>query len=273
MLRLAISPVAQYPEDDASPRQPASDPVGDKPPLAGPVWLSDDERRRLAALAGPAREAFIASRALTRHVLADATGVAADRWRLSAPAGRTPEASVVGAPAEDADAASEAVEVGAAAVVASSTGEGALRVSLAHRLGWIVAAVSDGDVGVDIECERPVRAPAAERASLMLTADEIKRWRALPEPEREPALLCAWVAKEAWFKALPAGSAPWDFRRVNARPCAAEVANVRVWSARPLWVALCREDADALAAVQCDGLPADVTVEESWWRVSRAPVA
>jgi phosphopantetheinyl transferase len=277
MLRLAIGPVAQFPEDDASPREAAADDAaGDKPPPGGPAWLSDDERRRLATLAGPAREAFVASRALTRRVLAEATGVAAGRWRLSAPAGRTPEASVVEAEVE----ADVAGEIGAGpddstrvAPAAVAPHEGALRVSLAHRLGWIVAAVADGDVGVDIECERPVRASAAERAALMLTAEEIARWRALPEPEREPALLCAWVAKEAWYKAVPAGTAPWDFRRVTARPCAPAQANVRVWSARPLWVGLCRDDAAALAAVRCDGLPGDVAVEESWWRVARAPLS
>jgi len=216
-----------------------------------PAWLGDDERRRLATLAGPARQAFLASRALTRQLLADSTGLDAARWHLSAPAGRGAEASLF----ED-DAGPELAQA-------------LPRVSLAHRLGWVVAAVADGDVGVDIECERPVRSAAIERASLMLTSDEIAHWRRLPEAEREPALLCAWVAKEAWYKAVPAGTAPWDFRRVAARPSTPEEANVRVWSARPLWVALCRDDSAALMAVRCDGLPEGATVEESWWRVHR----
>ena len=53
----------------------------------------------------------------------------------------------------------------------------------------------------------------------MLTADEIAHWRRLPEAEREPALLCAWVAKEAWYKAVPAGTAPWDFRSSCRMKC------------------------------------------------------
>jgi phosphopantetheinyl transferase len=265
MLKLAIAPVESLAvgavaeagagddvrgtgEPDAEDPPAATRAAGRAEPFEPPPsWLGDDERRRLATLTGPARQAFVASRALTRQLLAEATGVSAVRWNLSAPAGRAPEASVLedgpGAPAS------------------------APRVSLAHRLGWVVAAVADGDVGVDIECERPVRSSPAERAAVMLTPDEIAEWRRLPEAEREPALLRAWVAKEAWFKAVPAGTAPWDFRHVHVRACPPEKANVRVWSARPLWVAVCREDAEALAAVDCAGLPEGGPVDETWWRV------
>jgi len=292
MLHLAIAPVESFvvgpltapaAEDGAGALAdapaPAEAPAAARPPSKGetsdalPEWLGADERRRLATLTGPARHAFVASRALTRQLLAEATGVAASRWVLSAPAGRSPEASVP----EDADAAVAGEEVeDADRAEASAPADAARgldtppRVSLGHRLGWVVAAVADGDVGVDIECERPVRSAAAERASVMLTRDEIAVWRRLPEPEREPALLCAWVAKEAWFKAVPAGTAPWDFRHVRARACTPAEANVRVWSARPLWIALCRDDAAALAATECAGLPEGGPVEETWWRVGRS---
>jgi phosphopantetheinyl transferase len=246
MLKLAIAPVESLAVVAAADGG-AGDDAGAESIDPPPAWLGDDERRRLATLTGPARQAFVASRALTRQLLELATGVPAARWNLSAPAGRAPEASVL-------DGA-----------------EGAAGdrpcVSLAHRLGWVVAAVADGDVGVDIECERPVRSAATERASVMLTGDEIAEWRRLPEAEREPALLRAWVAKEAWFKGVPAGTAPWDFRHVHARACPPENANVRVWSARPLWVAVCRDDPEALAAVVCAGLPEGGPVEETWWRV------
>jgi phosphopantetheinyl transferase len=256
MLSLTVAPVETVAGVDIEP-------TGELP-----GWLGDDERRRLATLAGPARQAFLASRALTRQLLADATGLDASRWRLSAPAGRGAEASLFD---DEAPAAQATGQPGteAAGLPGTPAEHAPPRVSLAHRLGWVVAAVADGDVGVDIECERPVRSAAVERAALMLTADEIAAWRRLPEAEREPALLCAWVAKEAWYKAVPAGTAPWDFRRVAARPSRPGEANVRVWSARPLWVALCRDDAAALAAVRCDGLPEGATVAESWWRVHR----
>ena len=85
-------------------------------------------------------------------------------------------------------------------------------------------------------------------------------------PAREAGLLARWTAKEAWFKACPPQSAPWDFRRVRARPCPPGQANVRTWRAAPVIVALSCADAPALAAACCDGLPR--AADEAFWHVA-----
>ena len=218
--------------------------------LAGDAqpWLGPDEERRARSLAPAARAAFAGSRLLLRRLLEQSTDVAAARWALSSQPGCAPVASV--ADARDAAPA----------------------VSLSHRLDWVAAAAGDaasGAIGVDLECLRPARSPAAARAALMLSPGELGAWLELPDDAREPALVRAWVAKEAWFKASPAGSAPWDFRRIDVRACEAAQANVRVWHAGALFVGLCCGDARALAGYACEGLP-DGEVDESSWRVGPA---
>jgi 4'-phosphopantetheinyl transferase len=215
-----------------------------------PAWLGGFEQRRWRALPPAARREFVASRALLRRLLQDATGVAADAWDVSAQANSAPRA--------------EAPRDGVAA--------GTVHASLSHRLGWVAAAVAGIPVGIDVECERPPRSEPRERAALMLSPSELAQWQALPADEREAALLTRWTLKEAWFKASPPEAAPWDFRRVVARPCAPAQANARAWTAPPLHVALSCDDADALAAAACLGLD-DASARTSFWRVERAASA
>jgi phosphopantetheinyl transferase len=214
------------------------------------AWLGTDERTRLAGMVPAGHPAFVASRALLRRQLEAATGIEAARWEVSAQPGCEPVARL-----READDA-----------VRPPT------VSLSHRLEWVAAATADpalGAIGVDVECRRPSRSSAEDRAALMLSADELAAWQRLPGDEREPALLRAWVAKEAWYKAMPAGAVPWDFRRVAGAACDAARANVRVWQAGPLFVALCCHDAGALAGARCEGLP-DGGVAESSWHIGLA---
>ena len=222
-------------------------------PVAGddvaPAWMGDAERLRWTALSPAARRAFVASRALLRELLRGATGVPRDGWRVSAQAGTAPVASPLRA----------------------GLPEAALHVSLSHRLGWVAAAACDAAVGVDIERARPARSDPAERAALMLSSAELPAWHALAPNERESALLTCWTAKEAWFKASPPGTAPWDFRRVAARACAPAQANVRAWAAPPLHVALCCADARALSDARCAGLAPDAAT--SSWFVHRVAAA
>jgi len=213
------------------------------------AWLGTDEQARAQAMMPAARASFVAGRILLRRLLAKASGIAAPRWEISAGAGSPPLARL--RPAGDAGPA----------------------ISVSHRLDWVAAAALEGGggaIGVDIECRRAPRTAAADRAALMLCADELASWHRLPVHEREAALLRAWVAKEAWFKSVPAGGAAWDFRRLAARPSAAGDANVRVWQAGDLFVALACADAPALARFECEGLPADDPVVRSTWRVGPA---
>ena len=234
MLRVAVARVIEATSGDASEM---------------PAWLGYSERQRWTQLAPAARAPFAASRALLRELVQAATGVPAGAWDVSAQAGGAPTASVTRG-----DVASAAIHV-----------------SLSHRLGWVAAAVADAPVGVDIECERPPRSDPAERAALMLSPAERLAWDELAPDAREPALLARWTAKEAWFKASPPGTAPWDFRRVAARACAPAQANVRTWSAPPLHVALCCADARALSDARCTGLAPDAAT--SSWFVHRVAAA
>ncbi len=210
---------------------------------AMPAWFGESERRRWATLPPRSHAAFVASRALLRELLASATGVA--DWDVTAEAGVAPAARAAGH-------------------------AGAIHASLSHRLGWVAAAVADTAVGIDVECDRPARGDPHERAALMLAPEETAAWGAVAAADREHALLARWTAKEAWFKAQPPQSAPWDFRRVHARAGDARDAraNVRAWRAPGVHVAVCCEPA-ALADVGCDGMPADSV--ESWWQVGPSP--
>ena len=225
----------------AAARLPDAPASGDD---AAAAWMGESERRRLAQLAPAARREFVASRALLRGLLRAATGVPEADWDVSAEPGTAP--------------------------LARSGAAAAVHVSLSHRLGWVAAAVGDAPVGVDIECERPVRSDVRERAALMLSPAELRDWQT-----REPdagALLTRWTAKEAWFKASPPEAAPWSFRHIAARACAPADANVRAWTAAPLHVALCSADAHSLATADCEGLPC-ATTRDSFWHVHRTAQA
>jgi phosphopantetheinyl transferase len=235
MLRVAVAPTQYQPD------------VGD---ALAPGWMGEGERRRWAGLAPRARCEFVASRGLLRTLLRAHAGAPGGAWDVSAEAGTAP-------------------------VARSASGLGdepAVPASLSHRVGWVAAAVADARVGVDIECDRPARSDAAERAALMLAASEMSDWNALPDDRREPALLARWTAKEAWFKASPPGTAPWDFRRVVARACEPAQANVRVWAAPPLYVAVSCANAADLAGVDCDGLDPAATTS-TFWHVAGAASA
>ena len=207
--------------------------------LAMPAWFGESERRRWGALPPRSQPAFVASRALLRELLESATGVAG--WDVSAEAGCAPQARVAGH-------------------------DGAIRVSLSHRLGWVAAAVADTAVGIDVECDRPGRSDPDERAALFLAPCEMAAWRGVAREDRGSALLARWTAKEAWFKAQPAQDAAWDFRRVLAHACTARDArsNVRTWRAAGVHVAVCG-DPRGLVDVRGDGLPPGGV--EGFWRV------
>jgi phosphopantetheinyl transferase len=226
-----------------------------------PPWFGTSELARWATLPVRARPAFLASRHLLRRLLEEATGIDRNAWQVSAPSGAPPAAILA------------AARIGSTGRrrIESPPGAGLPRVSLSHRLGHVAAAVLDtgdaGGIGIDLECERPARTHANDRAALMMSPDELGAWRGLPELVREAALLCTWVVKEAWFKASAEGAAVWDFRRVAAVACEPADANVRLWRSPPLVVAVCCHDVDALACATCEGLPPGQPAESSFWHV------
>ena len=69
--------------------------------------------------------------------------------------------------------------------------------SLSHTDGVVCVAVSDSDVGVDIEAVRAVKEGMHER---FLTDKEREHIRSLSGAERDRFFLGAWVKKESLFK-------------------------------------------------------------------------
>jgi 4'-phosphopantetheinyl transferase len=215
-----------------------------------PASFGRAERERWDMLPPSARASFVASRLLLRRLLARASGVPEAEWTVSATAGRAPVAARSGE-------------------VPGSDGARTPGVSLSHRLGWVCAATGPGEIGVDIEVDRPARTESSDRAALILAAVELAAWHALAPDERDASLLACWTAKEAWFKSRPPGHAPWDFRSVVARACDPSRANVRVWRAPPLHVAVCCGQALELANAACCGLDV-ATAKSSFWHVATA---
>lgn len=136
--------------------------------------LNATERGAASALGTPAARArHLRSRAVLRHAVASATGMAAKEVALVAPPGSPPVVSRPRAPG----------------------------LSLAHAGGVVaVALCRDGPVGIDVEVMgsrgRPVPSSVLSRARLAAVADLV---------EDEFAPLAVWVVLEAVLKAAGTG--------------------------------------------------------------------
>jgi len=77
--------------------------------------------------------------------------------------------------------------------------------NLAHSGSWaVLAMVSGARIGVDLERKRALF-DADRLARRILAAREARSYQGLSEPDRQVALLAAWVRKEAVLKALGSG--------------------------------------------------------------------
>jgi phosphopantetheinyl transferase len=73
-------------------------------------------------------------------------------------------------------------------------------VSIAHTRGLVCVALAAASVGVDVEEISP-GVVAEGLAEDVLTPNELRAYRDLPEASRPPAFFERWTEKEAWFKA------------------------------------------------------------------------
>lgn len=71
-----------------------------------------------------------------------------------------------------------------------------LHFNCSHSGGFVVCAVGERELGVDLERIRPVRS-RLERA---LTASERQWLASLPPPERDEGFFRLWTLKESWIK-------------------------------------------------------------------------
>lgn len=71
----------------------------------------------------------------------------------------------------------------------------------------LIAVTRQGQVGIDLEVGKPTQDAAWARmmAGTIFAPQELDRWHALPEHRAAAAILDAWVAKEAIFKAAGTG--------------------------------------------------------------------
>ncbi len=77
-----------------------------------------------------------------------------------------------------------------------------LAFNLSHSGGFAALAVARFELGVDIECIRPIEEEVAER---FFAADEVTRLRSLPQEQQIEAFFTCWTRKEAYVKALGDG--------------------------------------------------------------------
>lgn len=195
------------------------------------------EAERARAIASPNRRAqFLAGRWLAASLLAARHGNAVRDWQFSCEPGHAPR-----------------VLAGAASPW----------LSIAHRGDVLACAVADQSIGVDVELEGHARATADERAELVLAAEELAEFTALPPAEREPFVLARWALKEAWAKRSGRGLGLGEMTLLVAREAAAG-GNARLWRASGLLLALCADGAHAVWP-QPQGEPGlDGAAAEAW---------
>ncbi|HEY2256411.1 MAG TPA: 4'-phosphopantetheinyl transferase superfamily protein [Variovorax sp.] len=130
---------------------------------------------------------YRAAHAALRQLLADETGIAAQRLEFAFG------------------------EFGKPALARSAPG---LHFNLSHSRSMGLIAISHGaEVGVDVELQRPMP-DALELAASYFTPHEIDTLQALPPGARDHAFLVGWTRKEAFLKALGLGISV-DLRTVD----------------------------------------------------------
>jgi 4'-phosphopantetheinyl transferase EntD len=148
------------------------------------TWLSEEERRRCDQLGSSRMSEFVAGRWLLRQLFM--------QHGLIGP-GELVSITASGAP-----------------VLA---GYPDIHLSLSHRAGWLVAGISDGPVGIDIEVVRPRN--VAAMAGQVCSTREKEHLGSLPPVEALRGLHQIWALKEAAFKAGLSPHGPMDFRSIG----------------------------------------------------------
>ena len=209
----------------------------------GSLAVAEDEVERLARLLDAAERAraarfafardrrrFIVRRARLRAVLAEATGVAAERLVFSTNA--YGKRALVGGPKFSA--------------------------SHSHEL-WVVA-VSDRDVGVDVEYRQP-GIDWRDLAAGLFAAVECAALDTLPEDDAVRGFFDCWARKEAFVKAIGMGlSYPLDAFAVSVTPEARLISGADGWNIEG--VALANGYSGALVIAD-DGAPIEIVTRPS----------
>ena len=198
-------------------------------------WLSAHEAHRLAQISAPLRRRqFLAGHWLARQALsAFARAAAPQLWGLSANAAGAP--AVLGHPH--------------------------LHLSLSHSADWVVCAVSDAPIGVDIEA--PARARDwARMAATVFSEVELKDVGGLDPADKLQQFYRIWTLKEAWFKSQGEALALEQLAALHTQAMPAGQGNARVWQPEGVTLALV---ASAAAQIVGGGW---IAASPSWWQVA-----
>jgi len=200
--------------------------------------VSTDEQRRASSIAKPQRRRqFIAGRMLLRRMLADSLGGRAEDFELEATAGAPPR--VVAHPG--------------------------LHLSVSHSGEWVVAAVADRPVGIDIERLGERRDPQ-RFARWVCSADEWTDWRMLDGAAADDALIAHWTRKEAWLKREGGEVLLTRMHRLHAGTADAASADGATW--RVADAAMLSVCADAVADLRIDAKTLQLLRPPAHWRMT-----
>ena len=143
-----------------------------------------------------------------------------------------------------------------------------LHFNLSHSGGWAAIALSDHEIGIDIEGSSVTAGlPATEDD--VLTAYEMSRLNTLPADQQTGHFLALWTAKEALMKATGRG--------LDLPPLQIEVETnaqhlpIRYRSHLPWWLKTLWPKDDLIVSLSGPGTPCQIDL--NWWPTGSAPAS
>jgi 4'-phosphopantetheinyl transferase len=213
-------------------------------PTQADSWLSDSERQRLSSINSSRRHRqFLSGHWLLRRLATKVFGDQSSQWSVTTGLDRAPVLQSL----------------------RHGVGDG-VRASLSHSGDWVVAAIANFPVGVDLECPSKPRDLLA-LADMTFSPEERATLRTLPENERPATFYLYWTLKEATGKREGHGLRPELARRQRPAACVANEAGVVSWRFADCSLALAGQ---AGMSVRAEGLPE--TALPSYWRIEPATI-
>lgn len=174
--------------------------------LHAPSYWCTSERLRWETLTTPSqRTRFMMARGLLRDLLIQRWGGQPSDWPLTAEANQPPSVS----------------------------GRSDCYLSLSHSAHYLLAALGDAPVGVDIETHgrpRPIEAMAEQ----VCHPEEHTHLSQQPAPQAQQTFLRYWTRKEAWLKARGQGLDFSLMARLRYREAPIRAANLASWQSKYL---------------------------------------
>lgn len=191
-------------------------------------WSASEMQRWDTLTTTSQRVRFTAARKLLRSLLIQRWGGQPSDWPLTAEAGQPP----------------------------TVPGRHDCHLSLSHSGPYLLAALGDAPIGVDIEAHgrrRPVQA-MAEKVCLPKEREHLTR---LPIAQAQHTFLRYWTRKEAWLKARGLGLDIGLMARLQYQEAPMVTANIVSWQSDQLTLSVCGKQ---FATLQTDWDPSFLPV-------------